>query len=142
MLELIIVLGITVFWMLCHSLIVAIVDKYSGEGIYVASDEIKKAHYFLKKSKFLFWVVFVINRKWKKGMISKFSFWATIVAYIYYFFSTIIETVFLCFNIQLRLDLPLAFVCIWIIIPMIITICSSIIIGIIQRCYNVKQNQV
>lgn len=131
--ELIIVLGISIFWLLFHSLIVSIADKNTGEGIFFADGKIKSNHYHLQKSKFLFLFIFLINRKWKKGLISKFSFWAIVISCVYILVAIIIEIVCFCFDWILRLTMPTLFIGLWVIFPIIITWLSAIIIHVKQK---------
>ena len=49
-----------------YSLFAVFNDKHSYEGMFLVSDEVRKNNYTLKKSKIVFFHVFVLTRKWKK----------------------------------------------------------------------------
>lgn len=118
--ELGIVIGICFILVMVFSLMIGLYDKYTPEGaIGILGEKMKEKHYYLNKSKFLFVFIFIMNYKWKKGYISKNSFWALVSVYIYLLLAIITEIIFMCFQIILRIDIPLLFVCIWIVVPFI-----------------------
>ncbi len=133
-LEVIIVFGISLFLVLLFSLIITMSDKYTPEGILGIMDQnAKSRHYCLKKTRICFLFIFLINRKWKKGLISKYSFWAVMTIYIYLFVAIIVEIIFMSFDVVLRMDMPLIFVGIWILVPVVFLIITPFTLHAIQK---------
>ena len=94
-LEIIINFFVILFICCFASLVFCAKDKLSSDGIYIVSDKVKEKHYHLKFSKVFFLVVFAINRKWNKGLISKYTFWALSILY-YYFIAEFICHIIFC----------------------------------------------
>jgi len=133
-LEVIIVFGISLFLILFSSLIIAMFDKYTAEGILGIMDQNAMSnHYCLRKTRICFLFIFLINRKWKKGLISKCSFWAVMAIYIYLFVAIIVEIAFMSFGVILSGEMPLAFVGIWVLIPVVFLIITPLVFRAIQK---------
>ena len=133
-LELIIVFAISIFMILLFSLIITVWDKYTIEGaLGILDEKAKSKHYCLKKTKICFLFIFISNRKWKSGYISKYSFWAMVAVYIYLVIAIIIEIILMSLNIVLRIEHPLIFVSIWVSIPLIFIFIIPLIFHKIQN---------
>ena len=133
-LEIIIVFGVSCFLVAVFSLIICISDKHTGEGaVGILDKNAKTRHYCLKKSRIFFVFVFLMNRKWKKGLISKDSFWGLLTVYSYLICASIVEIIFMCCGIILRLDMPLIFVGVWVLIPVLLLIVLPLTIGAKQK---------
>lgn len=133
-LEIIITIVIALFVLCFASLLFCGKDQFSGDGIYIINDEIKKHHYHLKFYKFLFAVVFVINRKWRKGLISKYTFWGMCILYFYYILEIICHTIGGLISCKsLMIDIPILYVTLVVLIPAIYIVVTMNIISRITK---------
>lgn len=73
--EVLIVIAAGILCRMYHGLIYCINTPHTQDGIFGVNSAIRRSHYELRKSKFLFFHIFIMNRKWKSGLIYKETFW-------------------------------------------------------------------
>lgn len=100
---------------------------------FIRSAETEKNCYHLRKSRFLFLLVYGVTWNWKSGIILKSTFWGTLGFYFYYFCFYIVDmTYFIITNHYMIISQPIIFVIFGVVIPFMMAIIFSIIKAIIN----------
>lgn len=128
LLETLIIVGIAIF---CLGFISLICFRGRDEHYFIVTDVVRKDHYVLKKSKFLFLFAYGLTWNWKTGLIRKSVLWGYVACYLYYLLFYIADLVYyLVTSKNMIFNEPVLFVVFSVVVPFVAGIVASFLTAI------------